>query len=173
MKKPLIIIVPLAITVCIAFYIWTAISAKQKYNDLMSKFKEVDSGLTSSSVSVVPNGGTSAVEEVYISSSMKSQLILLIDSLKDIYEISSENSKQVRSTKELRLDTKRLLSYIQNYNQLKKIEVDSQMPDTIIYNSGLAKFNGQKWQSDYFEGVPKEVSITYLNFLRNQLIKNN
>jgi hypothetical protein len=171
MKKSLIIITALAIAVCTAYFIRTAILSKQKSNDLLSKFKEVNSTLTSSSDSAVTKNG--ALQKVDIHYLMKSQMILLIDSLKENYKTSSEELKQAKSMAKLRLDLKRLLSYIHNYNQMKMSEVDSQMPDTIIYNSGLVKISGQKRQSGFFEGVPKEVSITYLNYLRNQVLKNN
>ena len=171
MKNPFFLVVVLAITVCTVFYIWAAMLAKQKANDLVSKFKDIDSSLKSSTES--RGNENSEVEEVYIISSMKSQLVLLIDSLKESYEISSEDSKQVKQAKGLRFDTRRLLSYIQSYNQLKKSKHGSQMPDTVLYNPVSAKFDERKWYSDYFEGAPKEVSITFLNFLRNQLIKDN
>lgn len=50
--------------------------------------------------------------------------------------------------------------------------VDSAIPDTIKYWPASEKFSEQRWYADNFENQPKFAVITYLNYLRNQLLRN-
>ena len=173
MKKYLIILIALIITIIAAFYWWTAREAKNKSADLITKFKEVESSLDKSIDSTRNNKGIGAVEQLYPSSALKSQIILLIDSLKENCENIKSSSTTIEISKHLELDFKRLLHDIQQFNKFKWVLVDSQMPDTVKYWSGIDKFSEQKWLSTYIKSESKEAIITYLNYLRNQFLTIN
>jgi len=168
MKKYPIILIALVITIIAAFYLWTAREAKEKSDDLISKFKEVERSLDNSTDSIRSNKGVGAVEQLYPSSALKSKIILLIDSLKDNFE--NIQSSTIDLSNQLELDFKRLLHDLQQFNKFKWDMVDSQIPDTVRYWSGVDKFSEQKWLSTYFKNEPKEAIITYLNYLRNQFL---
>jgi uncharacterized protein YxeA len=173
MKKYSIILIALIITIIAAFYLWTAREAKNKSDDLISKFKEVERSLDNSTDSTPNNKGIGAIEQLYSSSALKSQIILLIDSLKENFENIKSPSTTTELSKHLELDFKRLLHDIQQFNKFKWDMVDSKIPDTVKYWSGIDKFSEQKWLSTYFKTEPKEAIITYLNYLRNQFLTIN
>ena len=170
MKKYSIILISLVIIIIAAFYFWTAREAKTKSDDLISKFKEVEHSLDNSTDSIRSNKGVGAVEQLYPSAQLKSQIILLIDSLKDKFENIQSSSTTIDLSSQLELDFKRLLHDIQLFNNFKRDMVDSQIPDTVKYWSGLDKFSERKWLSTYIKNEPKEAIITYLNYLRNQFL---
>ena len=163
-------IIVILIALVAAFYLWSAISAKKKSDGLMSRFKEIDSSLIYSRDSTHNRKG--AVEKLYPISLMKSQIILLIDSLKENYEKIPESSKPIEISKQLQFDIVRLLQNVQQFNKFVGY-VDSRIPDTIKYWHGVGKFSELKWFSTYFKSAPKEASITYLNNLRNQVLTIN
>ena len=169
MKKYSVILIVNLIAFIAIIYLWSAILAKKKSDDLRSKFKEIDSSLIFHSDSTHTQKGIGAVEKLYPISLMKSEIILLIDSLKENYERIPESSRQIETSKQLHLDIVRLLQNILQFNKLKWDMVDSRMPDTIKYCPGLDRFSEQKWFSTYFNNISKEASITYLNYLKNQI----
>ncbi len=171
MKKSLSFIVIFVIVVSTAFYIWTAKLAKKKSNDMLSRFKEIESSLGYYADS--DRARIDAVEGVYPGTFMKLELTLLIDSLRESYEFRSQVFKDAQYIKDRRIKAGRLLLGIRKYNEWKKNMVDSQMPDTIRYNLDFGVFDEKKWMNYYFESAPREESITYLNFLKNQIIQNN
>ena len=173
MKKHSVILIVILIAVVATFYLWSAIIARKKSDDLMSKFKEIDRSLTFSSDSAHSQEGIGAVEKLYPISLMQSEIILLIDSLKENYERIPNSSRQIETSKRLQPDIVRLLQNIQQFNKLKWDMADSRIPDTINYRPGLDRFSEQKWFSTYFKNTPKEASITYLNYLRKQVLTIN
>ena len=65
MKKYLIALIVFIVAITVAFFFWTARSAKKKSDDLLSKFKEIDSSLNYSSDSTHDLKGVGAIQRVY------------------------------------------------------------------------------------------------------------
>ena len=173
MKKVPIIVSIVGLIVCIIFYLWTANSARRKSDDILSRFQEVNKQLASSNDSFLAREGIDALQDLYGRAELKTQIILLIDSLKAAYEAPPQSLEKTRSIVQRRSDIKRLYYKIQEYNQLKKSQGSSQSQDTIMYLIGHEPFDEQKWFSTFFGSVPREVSITYLNFLKDKALKTN
>ncbi|MEO6720069.1 MAG: hypothetical protein ABIN67_06870 [Ferruginibacter sp.] len=169
MKRNFIVLIFILVAFTTAFFLWTARSAKKKSDDLMSKFKEIDRGIGTSKDSAHNSKGIVAVEEFYPISVLKSETILLIDSLKENYENIVEPSKSIAISKYLRPDFKRLLNNIQQINKLKWDLVDSKTPDTVAYWTRSDKFSEKKWLIT-FESSSKEEIFIYLNYLRSEIL---
>jgi len=165
MKKHSIILA----TVAAAFYFWTARETKNKSDSLLSRFKEVDSSLSVSTDSINNSNGVGSVQQVYLISQLKSQIILLIDSLKESYQKIEETSSSTTISKTLKSDTIRLLKNIQEFNKTKWNIVDSQIPDTIKYWARSDKFSEEKWHFTFESSQQQEILI-YLNYLRDRII---
>ena len=169
MKKYSIALIAFLLFLTIGFYLWTAILARKKSDDILAKFKEVNNSLSRRHDTIQKQIGVGGIEEMLQISSLKSGLILLIDSLKSDYENIPESSRLNLDKTELKANAMRLLRDVQQCNELRWAMVDSIIPDTIRYWSDMDRFSEERWYSTYFQNKPKEVVITYLNYLRNQV----
>jgi hypothetical protein len=172
MKKYSIGLIILLISIIAGFYLWTAREAKKKSDDLLSRFEKVERSLSYASDSTPNSMGVGAVQQIYPISSLKSQIILLIDSLKENFEIISDSSKTTQISKRLHSDFKRLIQSIRELNKLKWDMVDSKIPDTINYWARSDEFSEKKWITT-FDKTTKEGIVTYLNHLRNETLSTN
>jgi hypothetical protein len=163
MNKYLMLII---ILTAAGFYIWSAREARKKSDDIMARFKEVDSSLNNIE-SPGKKKGMEAIQENYLDATAKSELILLIDSIKDSFD-NLPDSAIIPSVPVS--TTKRLLNGIQQLNRSRWNMMDSATPDTIVYSTGADKFSEAKWNAFYFHQQPKTVVLTYCNYLRNQLL---
>lgn len=162
-QKTTILIVILALAGVFFF-----IAAKKETDKLLRRFKETDSELLKDTAAIKQR--VENAQRVFPAAMLRSQIILLIDSLKDEYETLPEKAKAVEISKNKYPGINRLLSLIQEHNKLKWDAADSALPDTIPYWLETEKFNRQKWiQSNFDEPVKFEV-ITYLNYLRNKTL---
>ena len=159
--------------IVVGFYIWTAIIARKKSDEILSKFNEINNQIKSTNDSITQENGIGAFDTPFQIAYMNTEIILLIDSLKQHYEDMPATPELITPSKQLESDIKRLLKYIQQVNKFKWDMVDSQSPDTIKYWEPDEAFNQEKWFSYFFNKQPKEPSITYLNYLKNEAIKNN
>jgi len=170
MKKiGVIIVIVLALTGG-AFGIWSAVVAKKKSDDIVSKLKEVNEDLASynDSIDVERTGASLAVN--YPAIDLYNQIVLLIDSLKAQYAPMSDEPHRVKPPQSMERDIKRLAKYIQQVNKVEWDMVDSKIPDTISYWENPAAFNADKWYADFFRDQYKVQSITYLDYLKNQAV---
>lgn len=158
MKRVYWVIIILVLTASAGFYLFSAISSMQKTKLLMGEFKEVDHKLLQANDTSRPQHTNSPKQE-YLISQFKSQLLFSIDSLKEYYQNSSEK-KIADKNSSIIPNCLRLLGNIQQFNQLRWNMVDSSIPDTINFWPSSEKFSIQKWQSEFFQKNPKEVSIT-------------
>ena len=161
MKRFTLVFVIVVAVIGGAFYIWSATAARKKSNDILSKFKEIDKQIKASNDSI-----GSQNEIAY----KNHAIIPLIDSLITKYREMPDTDQPVIPSTQMQLDLKRLLNYIQDENKFRWNLVDSWFPDTISYWPGSKLFDEQKWLSDFLINQPKVVSITYLNYLRNQAV---
>jgi hypothetical protein len=170
--KKLYLISTIALLAIFVIYFWTAMSARKKSNEILAKFNEVNNEIKSANDSITPQQRISAAQKNLPVGMMNSQIILLIDSLREQYE-NSDIFREKKLAPQLERDIRRLLRYIREVNEFKWMAVDSRIPDTIKYWPNASPFNENEWLSSFFRGQPKEVTITYLNYLKNEAIANN
>jgi hypothetical protein len=173
MKKISLAFLILLVTAAIAVVLWTATSERKKSDDIMSKFKEVEKSLEESQDTAHEVNGLGAVQKIYPIASLKSATVFLIDSLKEKYSNISRSAKQGEASKLLRPDVRRLLSNMQELNQLKKDVENINTTDTVKYWSASEKFSEDLWYKMFFESTSAPGVITYLNYLRNQVVAIN
>ena len=169
MKYPAIILWILCILAGITVYFLSARVARKKSDEIVSKFREVDSSLQLITDSSNLQKGIESIQGTYMFSSLRSKMILLIDSLKEDYAMMPETIEPIHITKPMRATIGRLLNDIQEFNKMKWDMVDSAIPDTIQYGMDPNSFGLKEKFANNFDNVPKVVSITYLNYLRNQI----
>lgn len=169
MKKSSIIFIIILGSIVIGFNLWTAMLARKKSNELLTRFKEVDSSLQASTDSAKKSTATDTSIQFYPIYLLKSQSILLIDSLKEKLENIPESSHPNEISTQTKIGFKRLLNNIQQINKWKWTMVDSKIPDTLRYWGRADKFSGEKWLS-LFDSSTKDETMIYLRHLRNEFI---
>ena len=167
-RLPLILVIIFA-TIIVAFYFWSAMVARKKQQDLLSKFNEVNKELNARMDSMNAKQRIADAQKSLPVGMMNSNIVLLIDSLKGQFELP-ENAPHKVSRAKLERDVMRLLDYIREVNKYKWMAVDSIIPDTISYWPVSTPYSKEKWLSLFFG--QKEATITYLNYLRQQAIGN-
>lgn len=166
MKQKTTILVVILALAGICFFI----AAKKETDNLLKRFKETERSIASIKDTADIKQRVENAQRIFPAAMLRSQIILLIDSLKDEYETLPEKAKAAEISKNKYPGINRLLSLIQGHNKLKWDAADSALPDTIPYWLETEKFNRQKWvQSNFDEPVKFEV-ITYLNYLRNKTL---
>lgn len=170
-QSPVILIAILAIAGA-AFYLWTAVAAKKESDTILKKFKEVENRLASIKDTAAIKQRMENAQRIFPAAILKSQIILLIDSLKDDYALLPEHANAIDISKKKYAVIKRLLHMMQQLNHLKWDAKDSSMPDTISYWPETGKFNEQRWIKVYFDDVQKSEVITFLNYLRLQTLSS-
>ena len=133
MKKYSIALGVVIAVITAAFFYWTAKSAKKKSDSLLTKFKEVDSSLNASTDSTHNLKGVGAIQIVYPISELKSQVILLIDSLKENFGKMPGSPGSIDVPESMQSDLTRLLHNVQQLNKFMWDMADSRIPDTIKY----------------------------------------
>lgn len=169
MKKYSIIISAILILIVSGFYLWSAKKASRTSENVLSQFNKVEHGLSDDVDSVQRSIGIGAFEKVHSSSMLETEILSLIDSLKENAVINFDTSALVVMPESMQSDFKKLLARIRELNRYKWDIVDSHIPDTINYWIGTGAFSADKWLLD-LEGMKKEEIITYLNFLRSQIL---
>jgi hypothetical protein len=171
MKKTPILITTLVVVIVSSFYIWTALLARKKSDDIMSKFKETEESFRKSEASGQDtHDGIGAVDKIYPAALLKSEIIQLIDSLKENLDSSS---RPIHNSKQLEGNFKILLRNIQTFNRLRWRMADSKIPDTITYWPSSDKFSEEDWIKTFVRGQPVVAIQTYLTYVKNQLLSVN
>jgi hypothetical protein len=161
------------VTIAVTCYTWAIVMVNRKPELAVSGYKAMDAGFTNTSDSTALQKEQETANKLSPLSMMKSRIILLIDSLKQAYETIRDTTKPLQIPIGLQSDTKRLLQELQEFNRIKSAGADSRSADTISYWQGVDRFDEQNWLAVFFENASREVSITYLNYLKNQVMTKN
>ena len=170
MKRLPLILAIAFVAIVLLFYYWSAMKARQAQKDLLARFNEVNKELTARKDSFTAQQRIADAQKTLPVGMMNSNIVLLIDSLKDQFELPDTSLRKVSQAK-LERDVMRLLGYIREVNKFKWMAVDSTIPDTIRYWLSSTPYSKEKWLSLFFG--QKEATITYLNYLKQQAIANN
>ncbi len=174
MKKLLLLSFTGIAVLMIALYIFAAIAAKKKSDEIMSKFKDVNEELEKANqeLSLENDKAAANLGSVFSVSSMNNEVILLIDSLKEAINQMPVAGGVVRLSPQIESNSQRLILKIQTLNKLKWDMPDSRIPDTIGYWTGKENFDMQKWYAMHFLKQKKNVILNYLDVLKDQAINN-
>jgi len=134
----------------------------------MSKFKEVNDELASYNKPADTSRSAASLVNDFPTKELYNQIILLTDSLKEMYSHMPDAPQRVSPSPAMEKDIRRLLDYIRRVNKLEWDMMDSSFPDTISYWKSSTTFNPDKWYGDFFNNQYKIQAVTYLGYLKSQ-----
>ncbi len=166
-KNKIIVIAAIAGILIAVFFLWTAYTAKRESDQLVSRFNEIDKDLQESNKKIADENKNlvGSIQDKYELASKKSNLFMLIDSMRE------DLNNEVAPGSSLKNEFYRLISGVLDLNKYIRESKELSGVDTVSLNFSSETLNAEQLYKDNFVQVPKPVSITYLNYIRMQLIK--
>lgn len=147
---------------------------RAKLSTTETGFDRVDTALKSSNVTVGADEGIGAyAKNSGYSPTVRSAIVMMIDSLQENYRIGQYHNVSAADGNFLQVGEMKLLDSIVLYNENLWDFMDSAIPDTIDYWDESASFSKQKWFTFYFIDKTAEEKITYLNYIKYQILNEN
>lgn len=167
MKRMSWIFLTMLLLMITVYYVVTAIQARRKAEDIMSKFEEVNKQLDRSSDSL--NDFTS-IESDWPSINVSNKIILLIDSLTLRLQALPPDQSATAAGSQFESDIKRLVQYTRQLNTFYWNLADSRMPDTVAYWGRAAKFSIEDWYNAEIAGRSNPALLEMLAQWRKKVL---
>jgi hypothetical protein len=161
--KKIILIVLFASSVMLLFMIWSARINRQKSDDILAKFKEVDNSLKTPGDSSSLNTGLIS-RNVNIAS-VATKAILFVDSLTVLVNNAPAESLSPLSRKQVEELKKLLLNFNSEINSPGVLT-----GDTLLLTGNTRDGKSLSWEEYYFFNTGKEAINAYLSFLKTKIV---